>query len=327
MDKPLISVILPVYNGEKYLKLAIDSILHQTLSNFELIIINDGSTDESEKIIHTFKDPRIRYFCNEVNIGFSSTLNKGIEVSRGEYIARMDADDISLPFRFEKQMEFLLLHPEIAILGTAVQLIDEKGGIFGEWKYPLLAEELKLQIKKTCCFAHPSVIFKKSCVMDIGLYHSNYIFGEDYDLWFRLLEKYPGANLPETLLQYRIHSTQMSSTHLFQQTLICCMIRNQLPVENVTVQKSDLTHKGISNKELDEQILNTFAFWIDLYVKMNCPLKAKSLLAELKKEITDSSKPTKKVFNSLEIKISLRELHLFKCTFLIMRRLDLALAR
>ena len=128
---PLISVILPAYNAERFLEEAIDSILAQTYKNFELIVLNDGSTDRTEEIILSYNDPRIRYIKNESNLKLIKTLNKGIALARGKYIARMDADDISLPTRFEKEIEFMEIHPDIGVCSSKViHLFSNRKTIF-----------------------------------------------------------------------------------------------------------------------------------------------------------------------------------------------------
>jgi glycosyltransferase involved in cell wall biosynthesis len=133
---PRISVVMSVYNGEKYLRQAIESILQQTYTDFEFIIIDDGSTDSSREIIQSYDDKRIRLVINEQNIGLTKSLNKGIRLAKGEFIARMDADDISLPQRFEKQVAYLDSHPEVGVLGTYANIIDHRGKIINNIIFP-----------------------------------------------------------------------------------------------------------------------------------------------------------------------------------------------
>src|ERR1017187_7276972 len=128
-NSPYITVLMPVYNAAPFLREAIDSILNQTFKNFELLIINDGSTDNCEEIILTYKDPRIRYIKNETNIKLISTLNKGIKLSKGKYIVRMDADDISFPDRIEKQVNYMETNPAIALCGTWFSSFGDRAGI------------------------------------------------------------------------------------------------------------------------------------------------------------------------------------------------------
>lgn len=205
-----VSVILPVYNGEAFLKEAIDSILHQTFKDFELIIINDGSTDSSEQIIKSYSDNRIVYIKNEKNEGLIFTLNKAIYAANGKYIARMDADDVALPVRFEKQVEYLDANPEFVMLATCVILIDANGNRLSDWKEDithLTYREIKDYLPVNNCLAHPSImglahVFKKY------KYRFNQKYSEDYDLWLRVTaDKLKIEKLGEQYLQHRILPT------------------------------------------------------------------------------------------------------------------------
>ncbi|NGP46765.1 glycosyltransferase family 2 protein [Bacillaceae bacterium SIJ1] len=155
-----VTVLMPVYNGAKYLSEAIESILNQTYKEFDLLIINDGSTDNSEEIINRFSDDRIKYIANDKNIGLIRTLNKGICLVRSEYIARMDADDISLPMRLEKQIKFMDEHQDIAVSGTSVLVFNEKGTI-GKSIVSKDSNEIKTRLLFHCALMHPSVIIRK----------------------------------------------------------------------------------------------------------------------------------------------------------------------
>ncbi len=197
---------MPVYNGEKYLKLAVQSILDQTLKDFELIIINDGSTDKTEEIIKSFSDPRIIYIKNDTNLGLSKSYNTGIRASQGEFIARMDADDISLPDRFEKQMKFLELHPEIGITGGAVILIDKSGKKMKKLEKPSSHIELKWQSLFSTPLIHPTV-FGRAKIFRDNPYDENLYNSEDYELWSRLIfnTETKLANQEEPVLYYRVY--------------------------------------------------------------------------------------------------------------------------
>ncbi|MCW3109269.1 MAG: glycosyl transferase protein [Segetibacter sp.] len=197
--KPQITILMPVYNAEKYLAEAIDSILHQSFSNFEFLIIDDGSTDTSIDIIRSYSDSRIHLVRNEKNLGISATLNKGIDLSSTELIARMDADDISYPTRIEAQLEFFRKNPDCALLSAwAREIAEDKTPIYtsrfnSNFYYCILIFE--------CWIYHPTVMYKKSAVKDVGAYSVPYC--EDYDLWWKLSRKYKIANLSEVLLDYR----------------------------------------------------------------------------------------------------------------------------
>lgn len=203
--KPEISVVMPVYNGEKYLKEAIESILNQSFKNFEFIIINDGSTDKTAEIIQSYRDERIVYINNEKNLGLSKSFNIGIKVAQGSYIARMDADDLSLPERFEKQLNFLALHPEISIVGSAIERINEKGEKLGVSRKALEPQALKWQSLFSTPLFHPTVVGRAQIFKE-NLFDESLTNSEDYELWSRLMfEKgCKLSNLPEPLLLYRV---------------------------------------------------------------------------------------------------------------------------
>jgi glycosyltransferase involved in cell wall biosynthesis len=227
INNAMISVVMPVYNGEKYLKEAIESILNQTYRDFEFIILNDGSTDKTEDIILSYNDPRIRYVKNKTNLQIVKALNKGIKLSCGKYIARMDADDISLPNRLEKQVSFLEKHKEIGVLGSSVQTIDAFGIPINTLNFP----ETHVLIKWFLCFycpvAHPATMLRRN-ILDFNPYQERPKHAEDYDLWTRLIWNTKVANLPDVLLQLRKHNKNISVSHLCEQMKNSAVISQQM---------------------------------------------------------------------------------------------------
>lgn len=205
---PKVSVVMPVYNAERFLKEAMDSILGQTFSDFEFIIIDDASTDSSVDIIRSYNDSRIRFYQNEINKGVAATLNRGLDLANGEYIARMDSDDISLPERLYEQVQYMDIHKDIAVIGCGVRLFGAKSEI------RLFSEEsvqLNVDLLFNSCFAHPSVMMRASIFGKEGFhYDDNFSAMEDYELWVRTIERYRIATIPSILLKYRIHSNQVS---------------------------------------------------------------------------------------------------------------------
>lgn len=200
-----ISVILPVYNGEKYIADAVKSVLNQTFTDFELIVLNDGSTDTSLSIIEEFKDKRI-VVVNQENQGLARTLNNGLRIAKGKYIARMDADDICLPNRFEEQIKHLEENPEVKLLGSAVMLIDADGNdICVDVPYTG-GEFLRVfMLKVGNPFKHPTIIASADVLRACGGF--NELIGkyfEDYFLWSRIADNYKVDILPKVLLKYRI---------------------------------------------------------------------------------------------------------------------------
>lgn len=212
---PLVSILMAVYNGESFLAEAIESILNQTFTDFEFIIINDASTDTSVDIIQKHKDSRIRLINNENNIGLTKSLNKGLKLAEGKYIARMDADDISLPQRLERQVKFMEDNPEVGICGTWLQLIGQQERII---KHPVDHQDILTFMFKNNGIGHPTAFIRKDLFIEQHLfYDENYTAAQDYDLWVRASQKIRLANIPEVLVKYRIHSSQVSIAKLQQQ--------------------------------------------------------------------------------------------------------------
>ena len=200
---------MPVYNGEKFLKDAIEGVLNQTYKDFEFLILDDGSTDNSSKIAESFSDPRIK-IVKLNHGGIVKALNEGLKIMSGEYIVRVDADDISLPERFEKLLDYMEKNQDVAVCGSRAISINEKGEYIGEMNYPEIESE---KIKKYALlhnpFIHPSVIICKEALAEVGNYR-DFKHIEDYELWTRVLAKFKGHNLPEPLLKYRIHQNQIT---------------------------------------------------------------------------------------------------------------------
>ena len=208
-NNPVISVVMPVYNCEEYIYLSIKSILEQSYSNFELIVINDGSTDGTLKILENFSDNRIRIFSQN-NMGISKSLNKGIRISQGKFIARHDADDISENKRLEKQLQYMRLNPNIALLGTWSKIIINNKFSRKNLIHPRTDEDCKIGLLFDNCFSHGSILIKKSTLIKVGFYNENIIGAEDYELWSRIAKKFKVANIPEFLHYYRVHKSSVS---------------------------------------------------------------------------------------------------------------------
>jgi len=200
---PKISVVMSVYNGEKYIEEAIQSILRQTYQDFEFIIVNDCSTDKTVEIINSFNDSRIRIINNLENIGLTKSLNKGIKYTKGEYIARMDADDISLPHRFETQIGFLEKNKDYALIGSSFYQVNEEGKtVF--WTRVLTEDsEIRRGLKNQNWFGHGSVLIRKSAFIECKGYNEEFECAQDYDLWLRISEKFKIANTEEPLYCWR----------------------------------------------------------------------------------------------------------------------------
>lgn len=212
-QEPMISVIMPVYNRQKYVAEAIESVLSQTYSNFEFIIFDDGSTDDSLKIIQSYKDPRIRVVWGKGNRKLVPPLNDAMKMAKGKYLARMDSDDISLPIRFEEQIKFLEAHPDVDVcggffrtIGSAINLVQS---------YPIEDDEIKLAMMFFCPVANPTAMMRRSTVLEKKIfYNEDFLYAEDYDFWSRMV--IAGCrfyNIPEVLLRYRVGHLHIFNEH------------------------------------------------------------------------------------------------------------------
>lgn len=208
---PKISVIMSVYNSEKFLCEAIDSILAQTFKDFEFIILDDSSTDQSVEIIKKYSDPRIRFIQNEKNLGLRDSLNRGLELAEGEYIARMDSDDIADVERLEKQVAYMDKNPHVVLCGGNVRYLIDGETRKNKEIFPLTFAGIRLAMLRYNCFFHPTVIIRRSFLVENKLNYQR-TFADDYDLWIRMIKAaekndYTMVNIPEVVLNYRIHES------------------------------------------------------------------------------------------------------------------------
>lgn len=248
---PAISAVLPVFNAEAYVREAVESILQQTFTDFELIIINDGSTDGSAAILRELaaRDPRI-VLVERVNDGLVSALNEGIARARADLIARMDADDVAAPERFALQYARMKAAPELGVLGSFIQLMDKTGSAIRLGTYPVTSMETARFLEEGCPLAHPTVMMRREAVLKAGGYRRIFSHCEDYDLWLRISELgFAIANVPKPLLNYRIHGSNVSAVHRQAQelgtivALLCHRARQAgLPDPSAGV---DVVHEGL----------------------------------------------------------------------------------
>lgn len=209
-----VTVLMSVYNGDRYLLESIESILNQTFQDFELLIINDGSTDKTREIILSLNDSRIRLVDNEQNIGLTRSLNKGLRLAKGEFVARQDADDLSAPDRLQQQVDFLDKHSEIALLGTWHQEIDADGNFTGAWDLPSNWTQIRWSILFYTPFVHSSIMMRKNLVLSqIGFYNEALSYSQDYELWSRIAASLPVFSLKERLVKTRVNPFSMTATY------------------------------------------------------------------------------------------------------------------
>lgn len=250
-NHPRITVLMPVYNCELYVKEAIDSILNQTFSDFEFIIIDDASTDKTLSIIRSYDDNRIKLIEKPENSGYTNSLNYGLGIARGEYIARMDGDDISLPARFEKQINFLDKNLEVVVCGSSFKIIES------EKIYSVCEnhEKIKLAMLQDCPMGHPTVMMRKKVFQDYNLvYDISKEPAEDYDLWTRLSLLGKLHNLQEVLLNYRMHTSQVSNKRNMEQKNAAIEIKVNL-LNYLNFEKNSET-QNILNKIIRRDLLS-----------------------------------------------------------------------
>lgn len=269
MDKPMVTVLMSVYNGERFLREAIDSILDQTFTNFEFLIVNDGSTDKSVEIIESYKDTRIRLINNEKNLKLIASLNKGISLARGKYIARMDCDDISMPDRLEKEVNFLESSLDYGLVGTYYTVIDGEGKEQYNVSYPSSNELIKLFLSLNCPLAHGSIMGRTELFKQ-NLYGSEESYAvEDYELWTRMSKVTKIHNIPEYLFKYRVYGESFSDSKtqlMYNQTL---EISKKLYINNKNEYKQ-LVKKQILEDAYTEEKEETVAYinkWLKSFAK------------------------------------------------------------
>jgi hypothetical protein len=224
-----VSVLLPVYNGAGYLRPAIDSVLAQTHRDFELLVLDNASSDGSPEIAEAYRDARVRVLRNGTNLGLAGSLNRGLAQARFPLVARQDADDVSQPDRLARQVDFLWRHPDVALVGAQGWEIDEGGRRVGVIDKPCDSPAIAWTMLFDNAFVHTSVLFRREVVVTLGGYDQAYVYPEDFDLWSRLLVTHRAANLPDRLVSCRQHAASMTQTvqagHLQQGLDV--MARNQ----------------------------------------------------------------------------------------------------
>ena len=271
---PLVSVVISGLNAEKYLAEAIDSILVQTYENFELIIVNDGSTDTTEDIILSYKDRRIKYIKNETNLGLAASLNKGIKLANGKYIARLDADDVSAKDRLEIQVKYLECKPEIAVCGSYYKAFSVNHSTVIQ--QPLMPKQIRTRLFFENPMGHSTTMIRSQIFKRDNLYYDeSFKAAQDFALWCRISHKYDITNLPFILTDYRIHSSQISSSPLKQIEVDRIILKRQAEIllKGKLTDKEQFTHFQLMNKlaGLNRPRLNNNEVieWINLLLEEN----------------------------------------------------------
>ncbi len=261
---PKVSVLMSVHNGARYLKEAVDSVLSQTFTDFEFLIVDDFSSDNSPAILKGYaeKDSRVRIITNEFNLGLTKSLNKMIKEAKGEYLARFDCDDVSLPQRFEMQVQLLDTNPKCGLVGVWGEVINDHGTHLRDIKYPTTDADLKRALISYNPFFHPGIMMRKKVIEDVGFYDESWRFAQDYELYFRIAKKYELANIPMILLKYRETSGSITGS------------KNKLQVGFVLKAKKKAIREGQYSKWNYVHLLRSYISWL-------LPVKVKKLLKKL----------------------------------------------
>lgn len=239
-NEPLVSIIMSVFNGEQFLRESVNSILNQTYKNYEIIVIDDGSTDNTNQILSSYVNSKLQVYKNETNQGLIYSLNKAIQLAQGNLLARMDADDIAMPHRLETQVSYFDNYPELAILGSAYYLRSHKRNKLHIPAIKLGAIQANTLFNSP--FGHPTVMLNRAVIGEDRLkYNKDYKHAEDYELWSNIVFNAVTSNIAEPLLTYRVHSNQVSVAFNHQQQIAARQIRrNILNQLDVTFDESEL---------------------------------------------------------------------------------------
>lgn len=273
-----VSVVMPCFNNEKFVAAAIDSLLKQTFKDFELIVVDDGSTDLSPQIINAFQDKRIRYFRLDKNMGNYTARNAGIRLATGKYICMMDADDISLPHRLHKQVHFMEKNKNIGCIGALSDTIDQDGiKIKIKNRRPFNYPALKVALFKDNYLLQSTIMIRNGLIKKYNLwYNESFRYSGDYDFTVRCAEKFPVCNLNEILVQYRVHPSQISSSKRQEQMLAADKVRlNQLKTLEVAPDEDDihLHLKLMNGMLLDKNELQSAVNWLNRVIEGNASKK------------------------------------------------------
>ncbi len=284
MNLPLVSVVMPVYNAEKYLKESIDSILNQSYRNIELVIVNDGSTDSSKDIILGITDSRIRLIENERNSGIVFTRNAGLESASGEYIATLDSDDIALPDRLEKQVKFLEENRTHGMCGTFYIVIDGNGNLQKSIRFPTDNEDILTYLMIGNCFCNSTILLRSRLAKELK-YREQFDIVEDYELWYRMSKFVKLANLSFFGTYYRVHGNNISVSKMADMFARAKKIAREILTDaNITFTERELdVHANLLNSnssffEDDDKLTELESWTCKFYKKLISDHKYNQLL-------------------------------------------------
>ena len=303
MTSPTVSVVMSVFNGEAFLSESVESILAQTFPDFEFVIIDDGSTDNTADILSAYakRDSRLHVFSQQ-NRGRAESLNRGIELASGRYIARMDADDVATPNRLQDQVNFLERHTDVCLLGGTCELITCNGQVMQVIRCPLEDSAIQSDMLVGNPMWHPAVTMRKEIVLASGGYRKALVDAEDYDLWLRMAERSRLANLPQIVLRYRIHPAQVSIQNMIHQTWCALAARSAssfrkrgspdplVGVEEITPRL--LSTLGVTESQIEHALAGVYMDWIGILRQIDPELALQIVARLLHMSSSESIKPS-----------------------------------
>jgi hypothetical protein len=280
MTVPTVSVVMSVFNGERFLSEAVDSVLNQSFRDFEFIIIDDGSTDGTADILARYQkaDPRV-VVHHHPNKGQVPSLNTGCGLARGRYIARIDADDVALPERLERQVACLEQNPQVALLGSSISNIDEMGRHLSTWPLPTGDKEIKERLfgLQDIPFCHVTLVFRREAFRAVNGYRTAFAPAEDYDLWLRMAERWQLANLPEPLIKVRRRAHSLSFTSARQQVISRLVAWSASAIRRAggrdpicqeePVSRELVRSMGVSDAVFEESLMGVYQYWIGVMLQ------------------------------------------------------------
>lgn len=280
---PAASVVMAAWNAELYISEAIRSVLGQTFKNFELIVVDDGSTDNTSEVVKRFleQDSRIKYFRRS-HEGMVPSFNFAYKSAVSNYLVHLDADDIAAPERLDAQLTFMERHPEVGLLGTAYRMIWPDARVIQERVFPSTDAEIRLALAKSACFCHSSIVIRRKSYEAVGGYHAAYRFSEDLDLYLRLSEVTQMANLSQVLAFYRVHGNQVCARNFEQGIISSIGVRiaaklraanenDRVLEEDVPLSRDTIRTFGYTDEEIDTRILFALEHNLRLALSPNRP--------------------------------------------------------
>jgi glycosyltransferase involved in cell wall biosynthesis len=277
---PRTSFLIPVRDGSRFIVAALESALAQTDRDLEVVVVDDGSSDDTAALVETVRrrDARVRLLGLTRGSGLVDSLNFGLEQARGDFVARLDADDLAMPDRLEQQLSFLDAHPGVAVVGSALDLVDGRGTHVGRVDYPTDPSTVSLRLTQGNVLAHSAVVIRRDRLDATCVYRRTFAHAEDYDLWLRIADSHDLANVAEPLTRYRIHANQVSATHLEEQAVSALAARTVARIRRETGREPELPARadvafllrlGATNESVSEAVLQTALEWSSMIERVD----------------------------------------------------------